>query len=230
MEEVILGGIITFLSTLFFTKRKEKNEYKQKIVSSRPEFDIVDYKLSSFYPSPEITDNYDFEAFVAKIENTYFFDDNFYVEYNKDDSNIDNWCCVKYVLKNKGKTDITYLNLVSNNKKTTSIFPTSLASNIRNCCPNLNFLNYSVSFDKKKIRMEDTFSMCVFYHKDRILCGLTSAPLSLVYKDDNGNWWEQPLWSPESRIYESTKISHNEFQKMVDVDDAIKCFKNPFLW
>lgn len=49
-------------------------------------------------------------------------------------------------------------------------------------------------------------------------------------RDDNGVYWVQPFFAPEDKLYESRKITYHEYRNAILPDQAIECFKNPYLW
>ena len=221
------GGIVSFLTSLFFAKRSEKKALAAEIHKTRPEFDIVDYTAKSFFNSNKYGNDCDFELFVAAINTVRFSGRDYEVEYCGDIRNLDDWNYISYTIKNNGKTDITYLTIVSNFKKRLSLFPTSFLVWEHH---STNFLNYYVAYDKRKIRSGESLVINIFYHKDYFVGGSISAPLSLVFKDDNGRTWSQALWAPDKKLYESRLLSNKEYKTMHSIDDALKCFKNPWLW
>ena len=92
-----------------------------------------------------------------------------------------------------------------------------------------NILSYSIWHDRK-IRSGRTVTLKLCYHKDRIMAGAFSANMSIGMQDDNGNCWEQPLFAPEDKVYNSEQVTLEQYRKDMSADSAIECFLNPALW
>ena len=75
-----------------------------------------------------------------------------------------------------------------------------------------NFLNYSVIFEKA-IKPQQTVVVRVCYISDKIVVSnMGSAPITIWMIDEKRNWWSQPLFAPDNKIYNSTKASHKEWK------------------
>ena len=145
--------------------------------------------------------------------------------YKEEHLNSDEWCCVIYTFKNAGKTDISSMDIIWHFQQSSCIFP---ADETRQWAEG-NLLNYAYCYDKK-IRVGDTVSMKVCYHKDAIIPGLISATISIGMIDDNGRYWTQPLFAPQDKLYDSRAISPKDYIEQTRTDMAEECFKKPWLW
>lgn len=139
--------------------------------------------------------------------------------------NTDEWCCVIYSFKNVGKTNISVLDIICNYKRDTCIFPCAEAMKYAE----RNLLNYSYCYDRK-IRIGDTTTVKICYHKDAIITGIFSAILSVGMRDDNGKYWTQPLFAPQNKVYDSRPISPKDYTEELRYDIAEECFRKPWLW
>lgn len=230
------GGAITLLVNLIVERRREKHadgiesrKEKKEILQTRPEMAIVDYKDYLMRAGYGIQQKCDVELFVARIENVMTTgtkrQDVVCAHYREEDFNPDEWCCVIYKFENKGKTDISLLDIICNYKKDTCIFlcdaAQSMAAN--------HMLNYSYCYDKK-IRIGETITIKFCFHKDRVLAGMLSATMAIGMEDDNNRHWIQPLFVPDEKIYDSEQTSYQEYREQVLADMAEECFKKPWLW
>ena len=232
----LIGGLVTYLFTILSDKRKEKREDRleekkqnREAFQNRPEMTIVEYKDYISRVGYGVKQPANIDVFVAHISKTSIVGDKRHSSvltfYEDKSLNIDEWCCVLYTLKNTGKTDISTFYLFSNFQQTTCIFPSSEARQYADA----NMLNYSYCYDKK-IHAGETVSVKICYHKECIVPGLFSAPMSIGMVDDNGKYWTQPLFSPQDRIYDSRRSSLAEFNEMIRTTTAEECFKKPWLW
>jgi hypothetical protein len=147
------------------------------------------------------------------------------VHYNFEDFNSKDWCCVIYSFKNVGKTDISTTNIICNFQKDTCIFQTDAIG----CYIGNNLLNYSECYDRK-IRVGETLSVKLCYHKDRVVISAFSASMSIGMQDDCGHYWQQPLFAPTDRVYDSKQVTWKEYRADLLPDAAIDCFRNPWKW
>lgn len=193
----LAGGVITLLTTLVVEKRKEAREdrlaahkERNEIHQTRPEMDIVEYKDFLSRPGYGIRQKCDFELFVAHIDHVSIKTNGkkgrkkrewVLAHFHPENLNANEWCCVIYVFKNVGKTDISTTDIICHYQKDTCIFPCDYAEK----CMTDNVLNYSECHDKT-IRSGETVSLKLCYHKDRIVTGMISANMSIGMQDDNG--------------------------------------------
>ena len=136
-----------------------------------------------------------------------------------------------YTLKNVGKTDIASLDVICNIPKDTSFFPTnnSLEDDMLYKWVANNLINYSVG-GNQKIRVGETITIKVCYHKDRIIYGSIGPVATLGIIDVNGNCWAQGFNIPYDYVDYSHQISNLDLKELCNIDKAIECFKNPWLW
>lgn len=224
----IAGGIVTLLLDKRKERRedkKEKQNEKKKIYEERPELEIVEYKEYLGRPGHKLKKECDIDVFMTKMEKVSVEDDIVTAHYNKDFFNEEEWCCVIYSFKNVGKTDIRCVSPICTYKKDTLLCSVSSAQMILEH----GLLSYSTMYDTK-IRAGESFTMRVCYHKDCIVTGMVSSIMVMGIEDCNNRFWEQPLFAPNNKIYETHRITHEEYKDDFLPDTAIECFKKPWLW
>lgn len=232
----VAGGIVTLLTTLALERRKEKRKERleakklqREAFQNRPEMQIVDFKDYIVRTGYGVKQKCDIELLVAHIENVTVEGKKkraiVYAHYKEEHLNPNEWCCVIYTFKNAGKTDISTMNIIWHFQQSSCIFP---ADEARPWAEG-NLLNYSYCYDKK-IRVGESVSLKICYHKDAIVPGMFSAPISIGMIDDNGRYWTQPLFAPQDKIYDSRKISPKDYIEQTRTNLAEECFKKPWLW
>ena len=227
----LIGALITAVVSLYIQKRKEKREDNDKkskarreIFENRPEFKVVDYKNYLNRIGYGIKQATDVDAFVTSIVDIKLCG-RVDAIYKKEHFNSKEWCCVIYTFKNVGKTDVIITHFVCHHKRTKVLFNTSTAQAFLNS----KCLNYDTSFDKK-IRVGESFTFKLCYHKDAIYESFMDAFISINMKDSNKNCWSQPLFAPFDKIYESYPITYQEYRNDISIEDAEECFQKPWLW
>ena len=222
------GGIVTLLLDKRKERRedkKEKQREKKKVYEKRPELKIVEYKEYLDRPGYKLKKDCDINLFVTKIEKVSVEDDIVTAHYNEKFFNEEEWCCVIYMFENVGKTDIRCVSPICIYQKGTMLCSVNEAQMILDH----GLLNYSDLYDKK-IRVGESFTMRVCYHKDCIVSGTISAIMVMSLEDCNNRFWEQSLFAPNDKIYEARRITYKEYKKNYLPDAAIECFKKPWLW
>lgn len=176
----------------------------------RQEMQIVDFKDYISRTGYGVKQKCDIELFVAHIDNVTVEGKKKHAivnaHYKEEHLNSDEWCCVIYIFKNAGKTDISAMDFIWHFQQSSCIFS---ADEARPWAEG-NLLNYSYCYDKK-IRVGDNVSLKICYHKDAIIPGMFSAPMSIGMIDDNGRYWTQPLFAPQNKVYDSRAVSAEEY-------------------
>lgn len=224
----VAGGLVNYILEKRKEHRedkKEKEKEKKEIYENRPELEIIGYKNHISRPGHRIDKECDINIFLTKIEKVTVEDDTVTAHYNKDYFDIEDWCCVKYTFKNVGKTDIECINPICLYKKDTMLCDIAIAQEI---CK-FGLLHYTAGYDKK-LRVGETLTMKVCYHKDCPVTGMLSALMAMGLEDSNGRCWTQALFAPYDKIYSSEQVKHKEYKELLLVDTAIECFKKPWLW
>lgn len=237
----LISGIIGWIAGSKSERRKELREdtlaaqkERKEIFQARPEMEISEYKNYLSRPGYGTKQKCDIEIFMAHMDHVSVEDNGkkgkkkrewVRAHFNHEDLNSNEWCCVMYTFKNVGATNISTTNIICNSQKDTCIFPCSFMDTyVTN-----HVLNYSECYDKK-IRSGETLSLKICYHKDRVVAGLVSAILSIGMEDENGNYWQQPLFAPTDKVYDSRQVGWKEYRADLMPDLAIECFKKPYLW
>ncbi len=232
----VVGALSGGLVSLLLEKRKEKREdkkenlkAKKEAYENRPEFAVADYKDYTSRVGYGIKQTCDIEVLVIPIENVTITDNNkngiVNAYYNEEYLNQNDWCCVIYTFKNVGKTDVSSFSVICNYQRDTCILPCGRAEFwVKN-----NMLNYSEIYDQK-IRVGETISVKLCYHKDDIITGSTLAIMSIGMEDDNGRYWLQPLFAPNNKLYDSFAVTRSNYMSEIKTDVAEECFKKPWLW
>ena len=123
---------------------------------------VVEYKNYICRTGYGIKKKWDIELCVARITDVSVEDngkkgrkkrERVWAHFHPEDSNLSKWCCVMYVFKNMGKTDVSTIDIICNYQKDTCIFPCAFVDDYTRS----NVLNYSECYDRK-IRSGETVS------------------------------------------------------------------------
>lgn len=219
----VIKGISGAVTTKIIDKNKEENEKRERIFENRPEMEIVDFKDYISRTGYGIKKKCDIELFVARIEKI-DFERGLKAVYKNEDFNQDEWCCVIYTIKNTGKTDVSILDIISCDKKSTCIFPSANATDWASS----GLINYSKRYDKK-IHIGESITLKLCYHKECIVTGLFTASILIGLQDRNGRYWQQCLFAPSNKIQDSFSVEPKEYINDLRNDDAIKYFKDVYM-
>lgn len=199
-------------------RRKEKQEEEQRIRDNRPELKIVDYKEYLNGSKRKVKEECDINLFVTMIDSVSGAGDDVSIHYNKEYFNEKEWCCIIYKFKNVGKTDIRCVKPISVHKNI-ALFNANMAKEYLKH----QMLSCSTLYDKKTY-IGDTFTMKICYHQACILEGMVSANMVMAMEDSNGRFWEQPLFAPRDKIYESKQITYKEYKGLSSIEKRYEKF------
>lgn len=223
----VIGAIVTGFFTIWVAKfnlnesRKTREEEKKLFFNTnRPEFEIVKFKQRGKYvkiKSQNIT------LLLARIKNF----DGTYMSYSPEILNEEKIEEVCYSIKNVGKTDIVEVWFTANYVKEFSIFYYDEYLNH----PNMSkLLSTKVCYDDIIIRQGQSINLkFILLSQERLTNGV-SAPVSIWFRDANNNWWQQPIFVPQKKLYESNMTSLKHFKELTDEVKILECFREPRLW
>ena len=224
----LVGGLFTFFGvklTLKRDKEKEVRELLRKADETKPRLEVVKYLDFKLTKNKKALNN-DCNVLVLNIKA--FKDDNGRARffYDNDSLNLDKLVYIEYELKNTGLTEIEDICITSNLPKDTVVIELER----KEFYINENLLNYEVWSNKRYIKPGDSIKVRVYYVNEQIVTGLISYPLSIWLHDINGRYWKQNFNSPHNEIEKPIYSSRKELFERTDVDNAIECFKKPYLW
>lgn len=230
----LVGGLFTYLGVKATIKHendkvlkeelKRQKEKEELTFENRPRLEIMGYKKLGKYSSQRRTDA---SVLLCGIED-YKNEGQPMFYYDESTVKSENWVCVEYTLRNTGHTEIDHIYFSTNLVRNTALFNVLDEENVMYYENNL--LNYSVILEKT-IKPQQTVSLRVSYINEKVIVSnIRSAPITIWMIDEKGNWWSQPLFAPDNKIYNSTKTSNKEWKSCTDIGTAIKCFENPMLW
>lgn len=223
----LVGSVATMVFEHYRDRKKTHKKEFEALHKTRPEFKIISMKNSFSKPGACISSQpCDLEVFVAPFSGVSLDGDCVHANYDEMLLDIKSWVCRQYTFKNIGQTAVYTVSVISNFKKGTCLFNKN--SPLSQLLPD-GVLNYWEMLDKR-IGPNETFTLKLCYHKEKIPTGSFSAIMCLAMCDDNNNDWEQPFFAPHDKLYESRKISYSEYQEGISSDTAIKCFKESGLW
>ena len=229
----LISGLFTFLGvwlTIRYENKKalrdelKRQKKEEQLFENRPCLEIMGYnKLSKYSAAKKV----DISLLLCGIEDyknkgrAMFYYDPKVIE-------SENWVSVEYTLKNIGHTEISHIYFSTNLPKNTSLF--GIENKENEMCYENNFLNYSVILDKS-VKPRESIKLKICYIDEKIiLSNIGSATITIWMVDEKNNWWSQPLFAPENKIYNSKRSSHKEWKDYTDESKAIECFDNPMLW
>ena len=224
----LIGGLCTFLGvrlTLKHEREKEFKEIQRKAVEDKPRLEVIKYLDFEATKSSKKINN-DCNVLFLSING---FDDSdgiprFY--YNEKALDLKNLSFVEYCFKNTGKTEIDDVCITTNLQRNTAVFELER----RDIYITENLLNYEVWANKRYIKPGQEIKIRVYYSKDEVIGSMISYPLTIWLHDINGRYWEQNFGSPNNDVEISRLSNRKTFRDHTNIDTAIDCFKNPYLW
>lgn len=225
----LIGGLFTYFGvrlTLKHEMEKEKKEQILKADAEKPRLEIV--KFLNFEETKH-NRNVNNDCNVLMLDIKKFADDNgrarfFYDEQALKDENLQ---FVEYELKNTGLTEIADICITGNLPRNLSLIELER----KETYITENFLNYEVWSNKRYIKPGQSLKLRIYYIKDQVMVSNLGTPIITIWLNDvNGRYWSQLLASPNNQIEISRYIKYSEFRENINIDTAIECFRNPYLW
>lgn len=220
-----IGGLFTVLGvrmTIRHEKNKERRkeikeelqeqkEREEQINKDKPRLEIVDYTSIRKYKHSKSIDACIMMCGVEGYEN----EPRSSFIYDKSLINQEDWVCVDYTFRNTGNTEIDHFYFSTNLPDNTAIF--NVKDNQYELFYQQCLLNYDVILEKY-VKPNETFTLRVCYIKDKLIRSIIKSATIVVWLIDvNGNWWEQPLFAPDNKIYLPTRSSNEAFRKETDI-------------
>lgn len=225
----LIGGLFTYFGvrlTLKHEMEKEKKEQILKADAEKPRLEIV--KFLNFEETKH-NRNVNNDCNVLMLDIKKFADDNgrarfFYDEQALKDENLQ---FVEYELKNTGLTEIADICITGNLPRNLSLIELER----KETYITENFLNYEVWSNKRYIKPGQSLKLRIYYIKDQVMVSNLGTPIITIWLNDvNGRYWSQLLASPNNQIEISRYRKYSEFRENINIDTAIECFRNPYLW
>lgn len=225
----LIGGLFTYFGvrlTLKHEMEKEKKEQILKADAEKPRLEIV--KFLNFEETKN-NRNVNNDCNILMLDIKKFADDNgrarfFYDEQALKDENLQ---FVEYELKNTGLTEIADICITGNLPRNLSLIELER----KETYITENFLNYEVWSNKRYIKPGQSLKLRIYYIKDQVMVANLGTPIITIWLNDvNGRYWSQLLASPYNQIEISRYRKYSEFRENINIDTAIECFRNPYLW
>lgn len=224
--EAIITGLISGLFTVIGVKitianenKWRKREEKKKEFNEKPKFKL---KKGTFRSENDADISIFAAPFIAKRDEENYIQ----FEYNDKLKENDKVVYYDYVFENIGKNAATEFSIVINSQKNASIFD---FENKNEWMEN-HLINYSSLYDKGNIESGENIKLRIAYHEDVQFSSYFSATFSILYKDEYGNYWEQPFFERQGKLYEPIRKNYKEYIDMVTTTKVMEYFEQPWLW
>lgn len=223
---VIVGGLITSLTTIYTNKKnikeRKKEEYnkeKKRQYENKAELKLIEnYENSNINPNIEVF----FAPFEVKYKGSH---KDYEMIYPEGIRNKNNHRYKDYYLKNIGNSDINQLDICATFKNHNILVDYKFLNSI----VDEKFVEYNYCYDKKIFKNEQIM-LRVYYLDGFQMCHPLSCSIAILFKDSYDNLWEQPFWYEKDNIYEPNSITSKQYRSYVTINDAMDCFENPYLW
>lgn len=222
----VAGGAVSCIFNYFNDRskerradKKEEEKERQRRFENRPEFKIIEFQTGSKYTEDESSENR-LQAVTAEFKPS--IEDGFvYANFSTEDFDKSEWTSVRYTLENVGKTDVSSISLICQDKRHFWLCDKYLADDLMKS----RTLHY-VAYFENKIRVGESFEIEVFYNKNHTYLPM----LDIGMQTPDARIWAQPLFLPCNKVGDSGEISDADYLENVKTDVAEKCFKQPWLW
>ena len=188
--------------------RQLEIEKKKELIHNRPELEIVSY-------SP-ITKEYGYTE--LDLNNTPHIDVFMCYATEKSDEEIkkvlkkDDWVHCEYALRNVGTQSLYSVEVFS---QTTGLVVIDLNEHRSSFFPKYLIMNSHAQYQRRRIHKGDMLLLRLWYHKEYVYGDPSRNPITLILKDFDKNFWEQPINAPYDFLEESKQISYEERRSLL---------------
>jgi len=222
----VAGGAVSCIFNYFNDRRKERRadekeaeKERQRRFENRPEFKIIEFQTGSEYTEDESRENR-LQAVTAEFKPS--IEDGFvYANFSAEEFDKRVWTSVRYTLENVGKTDVSSISLICQDKRHFWLCDKYLADDLMKS----RVLHY-VAYFENKVRVGETFEIEVFYNKNHSYLPM----LDIGMETPDAHIWTQPLFLPCNKVGDSGEIDCREYLEAVRTEVAEDCFKHPWMW
>ncbi len=222
----IAGGIVSCVFSYFNDRRKERRadekdaeKERQRRFENRPEFKIIKFQTGSKYTEEDSREQR-LQAVTAEF-NPSIEEGLVYANFSAEELDKSEWVSVRYVLENVGKTDVSSISLICQDKRHFWLCDKYLADDLIKS----RVLHYVAYFDNK-VRVGETFEIEVFYNKNHSYLPM----LDIGMETPDVHFWKQPLFLAHNKVGDSGEIDYRDYLDAIKTEVAEECFKNPWLW
>lgn len=222
----IAGGVVSCVFSYFNDKRKERRADKkeeekerQRRFENRPELKIIKFQTGAKYTEEDFREER-LQAVTAEFNSS--IEEGFvYAIFSAEELDKNEWVSVRYVLENVGKTDVSSISLICQDKRHFWLCDKYLADDLMKS----RVLHYVANFDNK-VRVGETFEIEVFYNKKHSYLPM----LDIGMQTPDTRIWTQPLFLAHNKVGDSGEIDYRDYLDAIKTEVAEECFKNPWLW
>lgn len=218
---IAIGWLLNVISTLFFNmwnqfdkKRARKERVERENFKNKPEIICFEAKKKG---------KIDASLFVGVVNIKFYSKHNYVVNYSKTICNKDRHAYKDYIFKNIGKSDINMLDIVSTDKRLFFVIDyDSLDSLVKD-----KSLWYDFCYDQK-IRVGQSKRVRIYFERQNMPSLIYKPVLSCLFVDANGNFWEQPFFYEDSKLYFPHAITDKEYVSAIRADNFYEHFKKGY--
>ena len=209
----LVGGLIAIIASSITYHRQRKDAERKEI---RENFKHKAELLASDganIPSEKLYDAQNVDALFCSYQASLNKEGEVTVRYPKGIHNSKELKRHTIFLENIGDSDINELEIaVESTKKNVLIEKNYIDEFVTK-----GLVNYGILLDRK-IRKGEIITVTIYYYENDPVVSLFSASLLIFYRDSLGNICEQPIFPKQSKSYEPTLITHQEWREHVNVE------------
>ena len=206
----IIAGVFSVLimkKQLKQTQQTIEEQKKKELLHNRPELEIVSYSPITEecgYSELDLNKTPHIDVFMCydsqKSEN----------EMRKIFEKSD-WVHCEYVLRNVGIQSLYSVEIFS---QTSGLVVFDLNEH-HSSFPTYLIMNSHAKYQRRRIHQGDTLLLRLWYHKNSIYGDPFRNPITIILKDFDKNYWEQPINAPYDFLEESKQIPPEERRKLL---------------
>ena len=199
-----------------YNEKQENRRNKKKAIENKAIL-YIDENVKNEISIPCV--NVLMSDFNVKVTND---DVEFY--YPNDILNKEKYKHLVFYVRNVDKASINQLDICVTSQKHNMICGVdNIEIYVKNKIVSYNYLYDRTILDGELIKID------ISYLENSKILSMFNSELELIFRDSYGNFYAQPFFIDDRKLYEARLISYKEYKSYVTIDTAIECFKNPIM-
>ena len=190
-------------------KRQLEIEKRKDLIHNRPELEIVSYSPVSKecgYADLDLNTTPHIDVFMCYLPNSKGNEEEIQKLFEHS-----NWVHCEYTLRNVGTQSLYSVEVFS---QTTGLHVIDL-NEYPSDLPYSMVISSHAQYQRRRIHKGDMLLLRLWYHKEHVYGDPLRNPITIILKDFDKNYWEQPINAPYDFLEESRQIPPEERLKLL---------------
>lgn len=214
---VVVGWVLSSITSfILYCRQKKDDEEKDAKERFKDKAELLASDGANI-PTERLYDAKNIDALFCSYQTRLDKNGNIDIKYPKGIRNSKELKRHTIFLENIGNSDINELEIAVESPKNNVL----IEKNYIDEFTTKGLVNYGIILDRK-IQKGEVIAITICYYEEDPVVSLFSASLLLFYRDSLGNVCEQPVFPEQSKSYEPTLITQEEWREHVSVNKNLE--------